>query len=569
MSLATTGMATGRGNFTLDDHARNFEDDKTCVERKGLKELVKCRKEDGKLLPFEVVGFIQQHYEKHNDDIVLVVHKIGHRLLLDEVLCNFFSKFFNLCYPKTSPTSHQLERHHQNLSAAMLTVSEQKKAGIIVSVYDDDGDVLLMPKETDNGTKHAYQVSSKLLSLVSEVFKVMFFGDFKEAIALANSTTALPIDLPDDDPQALTMLCETLHHVTRDFTSTNDLEMFRKFFAIIDKYETLRACQYTGRAWLERFSCEWIEAEAYKDWNPPGEAKKYPKINGELLRYAHCFDDFRTFQAITRGLVVRPNGPSDLWSYAKYDSRFPVNVCTALDRLRKHLETELAAKLLRPLTKTVTLGTSAREDVYDERGNDHYDCKRGDLMMTYVTRLSHAGLWPVTIASWNLDEAAEKLIKCKNAEKANDQCGPCWDAMSKELNKVSAALRKLTKKAAVNAPPSTNARGKAQATVQNPSAGPSTAPNVINPEEEDESIPPPPPFGEARRHNTEVKKCPASQLRVGYMNSETFASSRFEGTASQQVEPDSVIRGVSDPFKNKNFADKVAPYLPGVEKMTF
>lgn len=49
---------------------------------------------------------------------------------------------------------------------------------------DPDGDVLLV---VGNGESEvSLQVSSKVLSVASKMFKTMFFGQFKEAVELAN-----------------------------------------------------------------------------------------------------------------------------------------------------------------------------------------------------------------------------------------------------------------------------------------------------------------------------------------------------------------------------------------------
>lgn len=49
---------------------------------------------------------------------------------------------------------------------------------------DPDGDVLLVVGS--NKSQVSLQVSSKVLSVASKMFKTMFFGQFKEAVELAN-----------------------------------------------------------------------------------------------------------------------------------------------------------------------------------------------------------------------------------------------------------------------------------------------------------------------------------------------------------------------------------------------
>lgn len=49
---------------------------------------------------------------------------------------------------------------------------------------DPDGDVLLLVGNDES--QMSLQVSSQVLSVASKMFKTMFFGQFKEAVELAN-----------------------------------------------------------------------------------------------------------------------------------------------------------------------------------------------------------------------------------------------------------------------------------------------------------------------------------------------------------------------------------------------
>ncbi|GKT51977.1 uncharacterized protein ColSpa_12158 [Colletotrichum spaethianum] len=105
-------------------------------------------------------------------------------------------------------------------------------------------------------TNDELRVSSKVLMLNSPVFKAMLGGKFKEATELAKSTgfsDPCSIDLPDDDVEAMTTLCQILHNVYV-VERPEPIDLSRLAF-IGDKYECTQALKYCGMVWIR----DWLQ----------------------------------------------------------------------------------------------------------------------------------------------------------------------------------------------------------------------------------------------------------------------------------------------------------------------
>ncbi|KAF6826044.1 hypothetical protein CPLU01_09877 [Colletotrichum plurivorum] len=105
------------------------------------------------------------------------------------------------------------------------------------------------------------RVSSKVLQLNSPVFKAMLSGNFKEGTELAEKAQqSIPYDLelPDDDAEAMFILCQILHNVYVPESPTP--VTLEKIAYICDKYECINALKYCGivwiRDWLQQFDDE-------------------------------------------------------------------------------------------------------------------------------------------------------------------------------------------------------------------------------------------------------------------------------------------------------------------------
>lgn len=142
-----------------------------------------------------------------------------------------------------------------------------------LKVFDPDGDVILRlqplvpqgnapqgdqpaenrPSAGESDPHTRLQVSSKVLSLASPVFKSMLYGPFGEGVALAEaSRLQKPYiqDLPEDHPQSLMTLCGILHF-HKDYASiTPSPENLEKLAVLANKYQCTQTLRYCGKSWL-------------------------------------------------------------------------------------------------------------------------------------------------------------------------------------------------------------------------------------------------------------------------------------------------------------------------------
>ena len=95
-------------------------------------------------------------------------------------------------------------------------------------------------------------MSAAILSNASSVFKAMLKPRFKEGSALAVTTNAVEIPLPDDNARAMTIICQVMHlrndlvhEVANDSTA-----MVLRVAELSDKYDCTIALEPTVRHWL-------------------------------------------------------------------------------------------------------------------------------------------------------------------------------------------------------------------------------------------------------------------------------------------------------------------------------
>lgn len=117
---------------------------------------------------------------------------------------------------------------------------------------DPSGDVMFIVGTSQSDTTATIRVSSKLLSLASSVFAALFSPRFTEGIALAEATEVRQISLPDDDPEAMLVVCRTLHFVEN---APDDISysLLEKVAEVCDKYDL----GFALRGWSELALQEW------------------------------------------------------------------------------------------------------------------------------------------------------------------------------------------------------------------------------------------------------------------------------------------------------------------------
>lgn len=95
------------------------------------------------------------------------------------------------------------------------------------------------------------RVSSKHLTLASNVFRTLFRGSFQEGVTLRTKGT-VEIPLPDDHPTALLILLNIVHGHTRRVPRQVDFRMLTQIAILVDKYQCHEAVEMFTDSWCQR-----------------------------------------------------------------------------------------------------------------------------------------------------------------------------------------------------------------------------------------------------------------------------------------------------------------------------
>ena len=165
--------------------------------------------------------------------------------------------------------------------------SPETQHGMTKLAIDADGDVYLELLNLE------LRVSSKALSMASQVFNAMFNSGFQEGLNLANNETCR-IPLPDDDAAAMTALCILIHHQEpTTFESEMDSRRLRSLSILADKYACKGAVRLWADVWIGRLSSEYEVS------------REDEKILVDALLVSYILDLSAQFTAITKRMVYR------------------------------------------------------------------------------------------------------------------------------------------------------------------------------------------------------------------------------------------------------------------------
>ncbi|KAB2579816.1 hypothetical protein DBV05_g1379 [Lasiodiplodia theobromae] len=134
------------------------------------------------------------------------------------------------------------------------------------------------------------RVHSVVLELASLVFEAMFSPHFSEGRNLGK-VNPKQVPLPGDPPEAMTRVCEMLHHHNRSGPAPKGV-LLRDIVTLVDKYGLVAATRLQIRSFLE----EQIE-----------EAKRSRfrgNFDEELLAMSYMLKDEKAFNLISRELIV-------------------------------------------------------------------------------------------------------------------------------------------------------------------------------------------------------------------------------------------------------------------------
>jgi len=158
---------------------------------------------------------------------------------------------------------------------------------------DRHGDVTLQLTKNSNGSDdgvHSILVSSKVIALASPVFSAMMSPHFREG-QRSTLGTLDPIPLPDDDTEAVTVLCHILHFNYSALPARADLELFKNLALLCDKYDCVTPLRFISEQWLLM-------------WEKTAEKKELET----LLFISYIFDRAERFSALSTRIIKEFTG---------------------------------------------------------------------------------------------------------------------------------------------------------------------------------------------------------------------------------------------------------------------
>ena len=152
------------------------------------------------------------------------------------------------------------------------------------------------------------QVSSFMLRAASKTFNVMFGPDFQEGRELS-FTRPKDVMLPDDDPEAIELICRIVHLHNDELPETLKPDQILSFARLVDKYELHRTVYLAADRWL--VAPKVLLDESIKEL-------------GKMMLAADLMNHERGFGRITKAMVydtnesclpvVSAHHEEDLWS---------------------------------------------------------------------------------------------------------------------------------------------------------------------------------------------------------------------------------------------------------------
>lgn len=136
-------------------------------------------------------------------------------------------------------------------------------------------------------------VSSKALSLASPVFAAMFSPHFKEVSALSPVHPS-EVVLPEDDPDAMTLLCNCLHFQTDKIPRDLKFPLLKALAILCDKYDAAKAISPWSILWLQK----WDTAECEDGFEG-------------LLKVIYALDCAEAFSKISKSAILHQVGIFD------------------------------------------------------------------------------------------------------------------------------------------------------------------------------------------------------------------------------------------------------------------
>ncbi|KAK8188430.1 uncharacterized protein BKA78DRAFT_345766 [Phyllosticta capitalensis] len=125
-----------------------------------------------------------------------------------------------------------------------------------VTVFDPDGDVRLLvfdhpsDQSGDEAAQKTFLVSSKAMSLASDVWKAMFNGHFREAQQPSGTNQQREVSFPDDDARALEILLNIAHMRYDLVPQKLSFSRLVQVTVATDKYGATKLLRPWYKAWM-------------------------------------------------------------------------------------------------------------------------------------------------------------------------------------------------------------------------------------------------------------------------------------------------------------------------------
>ncbi|CAD6572004.1 MAG: hypothetical protein ASARMPREDX12_004854 [Alectoria sarmentosa] len=259
-----------------------------------------------------------------------------------------------------------------------------------IEVIDPEGDVILVCGKTE------IQVSSKVLSLASPVFKALFSPNFAEGQPTSSQVSR--IRLHDDDVESMRFMCAVLHHKCASANGIG-LERLERLAVVTDKYGCVRAMYYWARCEINN--------------------TKHTKEPSRLLWPAYAFDEAQFFNSLTKFMLLNlPNDGKAQSASAKYgipkeiENHLPEGVLETIFLAERDVKRELqiqVEQIISPIAEKRITGDFILGS--DDLFFSHCDCVS---ISSLINGLSRQGLWPLTSAVHRLSVSmlCKKLEAC-------------------------------------------------------------------------------------------------------------------------------------------------------------
>ncbi|MCJ1472160.1 hypothetical protein MMC13_000807 [Lambiella insularis] len=163
---------------------------------------------------------------------------------------------------------------------------------VAVTTIDPIGDVIL--ELSGPGGTIRLLVSSGALTLVSDYFAKMLSSQFKEGLHNRPAGQKHTVQLHEDDTEALTIVCNIIHHRTESVPRQLTAHLIKAIAVISDKYNIARAVSPFCEIWFQS-TCE----------------SKNPTNLNRLLFMAYVLDNAYAFSRISWEILKIHTGAAE------------------------------------------------------------------------------------------------------------------------------------------------------------------------------------------------------------------------------------------------------------------